>query len=119
MKKSVRELTSDRNPANAELSAVVGYLDKFKDVFVAKTMTYEEKPQRRAAEIVRLREALSILSESALLQRSQILQRATIHQHEIMSSNIASVKDAIEHQRDTAPLAGQIASSDSGLTECH
>ena len=61
---------------------MVEYLDKLKDVCVAKTMTCEEKSQRRAAEIAGLKEALSILSESALLQRPQILQRVTIHQHE-------------------------------------
>ena len=87
-------------------------------------MTCEENSQRRLAEIAGLREALCNLSESALLQRPQILQRVTIHQHETMSSNIASVKDAVEDvaakiastSADTAPLAGQIASSDSGLT---
>ena len=59
-------------------------------------MTCEETSQRRAAEIALLREALSTLSESALLQRSQILHLVTIHQHETMSSNLASTKDAIE-----------------------
>ena len=68
------ELTSDRDPANAELSAVAGYLDKLKDARVAKTITYEEKSQRRAAEIAGLCEVLSTLSESALLQRRQTLQ---------------------------------------------
>ena len=124
MKKSVCELTSDTDSANAELSAVVEYLDMLKDVCVAKTMTCEEKSQRRAAQIAGFREALFILSESVLLQRPQILQRVTIHQHETMSSNIASVKDAVEDvaakiastSADTAPLAGQNASSDSGLT---
>ena len=90
---------------------MVEYLDKLKDVCVSKTMTYEEKSQRRAAEIAGLREALSILSESALLQRHQILQRVTIHheKHETMSSNIASVKDAIED------VAAKIASTSATL----
>ena len=109
LKKSACDLTSDRDPANAELSAVVEYLDKLKDVCVAKTMTYEEKSQRRAPEIAGFREALSILSESALLQRPQILQRVTIHQHETMSSNIASVKDAI------GDVAAKIASTSATL----
>ena len=47
--KSACELTSDRDSANPELPAVVEYLDKHDDVCVAKTMTYEEKSQRRAA----------------------------------------------------------------------
>ena len=49
------ELTSDRDPENAELPDVVGYLDKLDDVCVAKTMTYEEKSKRRATESCRLR----------------------------------------------------------------
>ena len=81
LKKSAGELTSDRDSANAELSAVVEYLAKLNDMCVAKAMTYEEKSQRRAAEIAGLKEALSILSESALLQRPQTLQRVTIQQH--------------------------------------
>ena len=72
-------------------------------------MTYEEKSQRRAAEIAGLKEALSTLSESASLQRSQILQRVTIHQHETMSSNIAAVKDAVEG------VAAKIASTSATL----
>ena len=70
------------------------------------------------------KEALSILSESALLKRRQTLQRVTIRQDETQSSNIASTKDAIEDvagitasiSPDTASHAGQIAFSDSGLT---
>ena len=77
MKKSVCKLTSDMDPANPELSAVVEYLDKLKDVCVAKTMTYEEKSQRRVAEIAGVKEALFILSESVLLRWTQTLQRVT------------------------------------------
>ena len=69
------------------------------------SMTYEERSQRRAAEIAGPLEALSILSESALLHRRQILHRVTIHQHETMSSNVPSVKDAIED------VAAKIAST--------
>ena len=72
-------------------------------------MTCEEKSQTRAAEIAGLREALSILSESALLLRRQTLQRVTIHQHETMSSNIASTKDATED------VAAKIASTSATL----
>ena len=72
-------------------------------------MTCEEKSQTRAAEIAGLREALSILSESRIVATAQILQRVTIHQHETMSSNIASVKDAIED------VAAKIASTSATL----
>ena len=55
---------------------MVEYPDELDDVCVAKTMTYEEKSQRRAAELSgsELKETLSILSESALLQWRQIQQ---------------------------------------------
>ena len=62
LKKSAGELTSDRDPVNAELSAVVEYLAKFNDMCVAKVMKCEEKPQRRAAETAGLKEALSVHS---------------------------------------------------------
>ena len=64
-----------------------------------------------------LKEALSILSESALLQWTQTLQRITIHQHETLSSNIASAKDPLEgvaaEIADAASLVGQIPFSGS------
>ena len=55
---------------------------------------------------------------------AQTLHRATIHQHETLSSNIVSAKDALEDvaakiasiSADAASLLGQIAFSDSGLT---
>ena len=71
------EIRTKRDSVNPELHAVVEYLDRLDGVCVAKTMTYEEKSQRRAAESCSLRglkEALSIPSEGALLQRPQILQ---------------------------------------------
>ena len=68
-----------------------------------------------------LKEALSILSVSALLQWTQTLQRLTSHQHETLSSNIASAKEALEGvaaeivsiSADAASLDGQIAFSGS------
>ena len=56
---------------NAELSAVVERLVKLNDMCVAKAMKCEEQSQKRAAELSgnKLKEALSILSESALLRR--------------------------------------------------
>merc|ERR1712064_21522 len=81
LKKSAGELTSDRDSSNAELSAVVQYLAKLNDMCVAKAETYEEKVRRRTAEIAGLKEALSILSESAFLQKAQTLHRVSVHQH--------------------------------------
>merc|ERR1712227_879743 len=81
LKKSASELTSDRDSANSELSAVVQYLAKLNDMCVAKAETYEEKVRRRTAEISGLKEALSILSESAFLQKAQTLHRVSVHQH--------------------------------------
>ena len=53
-----------------ELQAVVERLAKLNDMRVAKAMKSEEKSQKRVAEPSgnELEEALSILSESALLQ---------------------------------------------------
>ena len=108
LKRSTGELTSDRDSANAELSAVVEYLVKLNDMCIAEAMMYEEKSQRRAAEIAGLKEALSILSESALLQWPQTVQRVNIHRYETLSSDIASTKAAIED--DAAKVASTSAS---------
>ena len=81
LKKSAGELTSDQDSSNAELSAVVQYLAKLNGMCVAKAETYEEKARRRTAEIAGLKEALSILSESAFLQKAQSLHRVSVHQH--------------------------------------
>ena len=78
---------------------MVQYLDKFNDMCFAKVMPGEEKSQRRAAEPCSprvLKEALSNLSESALLQWIQTLQRVNTRQHETPSSNIVSAKDALK-----------------------
>ena len=65
---------SDRDSANAESPAVVEYLDKLDDVCVAKTMMYEDKSQRCAAQIAGLKGDLLPPSEGALMQRRQIQQ---------------------------------------------
>lgn len=68
--KEITELTGDRDTANTELAAVMGYYGKVKDRCIAKPETYEERTARRTAEIEGLKQALSILeNETAFVQR--------------------------------------------------
>merc|ERR1719413_19167 len=67
---TVAEYSSDRETANAELSAVLEYYSKIKERCIAKPETYTERQRRRQAEISGLKEALSILEdETAFVQR--------------------------------------------------
>jgi len=67
---NIAELSTDRDTANTELSAVLDYYEKLKDRCVAKPETYEERKRRREAEISGLKQALQILEgESAFMQR--------------------------------------------------
>merc|ERR1719235_688062 len=52
---------TDISGVSTELSAVMDYLDKLKPQCETKAMSYEEKKQKREAEIEGLKEALSIL----------------------------------------------------------
>merc|ERR1711945_42024 len=81
LKRSSGELTSDRDSANAELSAVVQYLAKLGDMCIVKAETYAQKARRRTAEIAGLREPLSILSERAFIQTPSALRGASIRRH--------------------------------------
>merc|ERR1719421_1133265 len=67
--KAIAEMTSEKDTASTELSAVLEYYEKIKDRCIAKPETYEERKKRREAEIAGLKEALKILEEAALLQR--------------------------------------------------
>jgi len=68
--KSSAELSSDRSGVQAELDAVLEYLDKLKEACIAKAEPYAERKRRREAELAGLKEALQILdSEAVLLQR--------------------------------------------------
>jgi len=69
--KSVAEAKSDLSTVQAELDAVLEYLEKLHKECDEVAETYAERKGRREAEIAGLKEALSILeSETALVQRS-------------------------------------------------
>jgi len=70
--KAISELTSDKETADAELSAVLEYFAKIKERCIAKPETYEQRSARREAEIAGLKEALTILEdETAFVQRKK------------------------------------------------
>jgi len=58
--------SADADGVQKELDAVLEYLDKLKPQCETKAMSYEEKKQRREAEISGLKEALAILSGDAI-----------------------------------------------------
>ena len=69
--KAARELTSDRNPVNAELSPVVQYLAKVSELCLSKVETHAGRDSRRADEVAGWKEALTIISQTG---RSKNLQ---------------------------------------------
>jgi len=70
--KEITELTSDKDTASDEYSAVMEYYTKLKERCVAKPESYEERKKRRTAEIEGLKEALSILNdETAFVQHKR------------------------------------------------
>merc|ERR1719271_1841178 len=69
--KEISELSSDRETASTEHAAVLEYLGKLNERCVAKPETYESRKQRRDAEIAGLKEALSVLEQTALVQRQR------------------------------------------------
>jgi len=77
--KEITELSSDKDTASTELSAVMEYYAKIKDRCVAKPETYEERKKRREAEIAGLKQALEILeNETAFVQRKRRSMRGTL-----------------------------------------
>jgi len=67
--KAIAEMSSEKETAATELTAVLEYYEKIKDRCIAKPETYEERKKRREAEIAGLKEALKILDAEAFLQR--------------------------------------------------
>jgi len=68
--KDAAELSADRKGVKEELDAVLEYLSKIEEECIAKAETYEDRKERREAEISGLKDALEILeSETALVQR--------------------------------------------------
>merc|ERR1719160_286519 len=65
---SLEHHKEDHASTSTELDAVLAYLDKLKPQCEEKVMSYEEKKAAREAEIAGLKEALEILTGSALIQ---------------------------------------------------
>jgi len=78
---ALENTSEDHGMTSKELDAVLEYLDKLKPQCEEKAMSYAEKKARREAEIAGLKEALEILSGTALVQtRRQLrLQHSQLH----------------------------------------
>jgi hypothetical protein len=76
LEKDIAELSSDRDGSSTELAAVVEYYARVKQRCVAPPLSYEERKQRREAEIAGLKEALTVLeNDAALVQVSSRARR--------------------------------------------
>lgn len=72
LRKTISELTSDKDNLDSELSAVLQYYAHVKQRCVARPGTYESRRVRREAELQGLKEALSIIeSEAAFMQKKK------------------------------------------------
>merc|ERR1719215_2095726 len=70
--KTSSESTADRSAVQVELDANTEYLSRIQEQCIAKAEAYSERVRRREAEIVGLKQALSVLeSETAFLQRQE------------------------------------------------
>jgi len=76
--KSVAELSSDKEGVSTELSAVLEYLKKIEEECVAKPETYEERTERREAEIAGLKEGLQVLNEETADSLVQLTSRRVL-----------------------------------------
>merc|ERR1719171_795269 len=68
----IAELSGDREGLQTELAAVMEYDKQIKNQCIAKPETYEERKQRREAEIAGLKEALSILEGQSFMQQPHL-----------------------------------------------
>lgn len=71
--KTLTDLSSDKDTSSTELSAVLEYYDKLKGRCVAKPESYEDRKNRREAEVAGLKDALQILEEetASFVQRGK------------------------------------------------
>lgn len=75
---AIGDSTSDLESSSKELDAVMDYLEKLKDQCESKAMSYEERKQRREAELAGLKQALEILSVddgASFVQKKAFLSR--------------------------------------------
>jgi hypothetical protein len=80
--KSSAEAFSDREGEQAELDALMEYLEKLNKMCVAKAEPYAERKRRREAELAGLKEALEILEgEAVLIQEKAKRARRGKHGH--------------------------------------
>jgi len=78
--KSIAESSSDKEGLEAELASVMEYAAKLKPICIAKPETYEERKERREAEIAGLKEALQILEgEAVFFQKKAKTLRGARH----------------------------------------
>lgn len=69
--KDVAEMKSDREGTQTELDAVMEYDKQIKSQCIAQPESYEERKERREAEIAGLKEALSVLEGAAFMQKGK------------------------------------------------
>merc|ERR1719468_1453101 len=83
--KESAELSSDRETVQAELDAVLEYLQKLEERCIAKAETYAERKRRFESELAGLREALRVLeSETAFLQRRSLRRSGSVARRNAM-----------------------------------
>jgi len=78
LKTALANYNEDKEGVSAELEAVLAYLDKLKPQCETQVETYAQRKANREAEIVGLKDALSILSDSAGVA---LVQREAVHRH--------------------------------------